>query len=109
MTGGTGVAQQRRLERCVDDVVDDAARRRVAHAEGERRLAGHAERGRIDDQVEAAGAIVEGEIGRRREMVERRDMMLAARRHRVEQRARLSNVATGEHDGEAVIGERSAR
>ena len=50
----------------------------MAEIESERRLAAHAERGSVDDEVAAPLAIVEGEVGRGSVMVDRGDVMLAA-------------------------------
>ena len=77
--------EQRGVERVGDDVVDHAVRRRMAEIEGECRLAYHAERAGVHDQVEAAFAVIEGKVGRIGEVGEIDRMMLASGVELVEQ------------------------
>ena len=96
--GGAGILQEWRSDRIGNDIIGDRTRRRMAPVEGEGGLAAHAERRGVDDQVAASLAIIEGEIGRLREMVERRDMVFAVGIEFLQQRARLVSIATGKHD-----------
>ena len=98
--GGAGILQKWRSDRIGNDIIGDRTRWGMAPVEGEGGLAAHAERRGVDDQVAASLAIIEGEIGRLREMIERRDMVFAVGIEFLQQRARLVGIATGKHDAE---------
>ena len=62
---GAGGRQQRRFQRGIDQVGDHGVTRQRLEIDGERRLAGHAERGGVDQQAGAAEQMRQRRLVRR--------------------------------------------